>query len=478
MLWYLKDAMSTVSSSPSASPTPLPSPLRAVTPIDGRYAALTAPLGDYLSEYALIRFRVLVEVEWLIALSRATAIGEVRAFTHEEHERLLGLFSGFSEADAVRIKEIERTTNHDVKAVEYFLKERLEGTSLADVREWLHFACTSEDINNLAHALMLKGGVERVFLPLAEGLVSSVAAMATEHAGVAMLAHTHGQPASPTTLGKELAVFVHRWRRQLKQLRAQDYLGKLNGAVGNFNAHVIAYPDADWPQIARDFVGTLGLTYNPLTTQIESHDAMAETFHALIRFNNILLDFDRDIWTYISMGYLIQRPVAGEVGSSTMPHKVNPIDFENSEANVGLCNAVLEHLAGKLPVSRLQRDLSDSSAIRSVGTGIAYAAIAVQAAVRGLRKLSVNSVKLANDLDSSWEVLGEAVQTVMRKHAVENPYEQLKALTRGRGIDAESLRAFVADLPIPTDDRDRLLALTPAGYVGIAAKLAALAGGQ
>ena len=453
------------------------SELRAVSPIDGRYARQTQALGDFFSEYALIRFRVHVEVEWLLALSHEPAIPEVRVFTPTEREYLLTIARDFSEADAALVKEIERTTNHDVKAVEYFIKERLRASSLADVGEWVHFACTSEDINNLAHGLMLKGGVEGVLLPLAESLIAAVAALARANAEVPMLARTHGQPASPTTVGKELAVFVGRWRRQVRQLRAQEYLGKLNGAVGNFNAHLIAYPDVPWPEIASRFVTSLGLTYNPLTTQIESHDGMAETFHAIIRFNNVLLDFDRDIWSYISLGCFTQHPVAGEVGSSTMPHKVNPIDFENSEANVGLANAILDHLANKLPVSRLQRDLSDSSAIRSMGTGIAYASIALQSATRGLRKLSVNTQKLASDLDASWEVLGEAVQTVMRKHGLENPYERLKTLTRGQGIDAESMNAFVGDLEIPDADKARLLAMTPGGYIGIAAALAGARGG-
>ena len=449
----------------------MPDTLTAVTAIDGRYAALSAPLAPYFSEYALIRFRVRVEVEWLLALSRQPAIAEVRAFAPGEVTLLRGLADNFDEAAAQAVKEIERTTNHDVKAVEYWLKDRLAPTTLADVREWVHWACTSEDINNLAHALMLKGGIENVFLPLATVLVDAVAALAQNHAAQPMLARTHGQPASPTTVGKEMAVFVYRWRRQLKQLRAQEYLGKINGAVGNFNAHVVAYPDAGWEQFARDFVTHLGLTYNPLTTQIESHDYTAECFHTLVRFNNIVLDFDRDIWTYISLGYFTQKPVAGEVGSSTMPHKVNPIDFENSEANVGLSNAVLSHLADKLAVSRLQRDLSDSSALRSMGTGVAYACIALHAATRGLRKLSVNTDALHADLFRTWEVLGEAVQTVMRKAGHTNPYEQLKALTRGAGISEATLREFITGLDLPPDDKARLLALTPATYIGLAPRL-------
>jgi adenylosuccinate lyase len=445
--------------------------LKAVSAIDGRYAGQTAPLAEYFSEYALIRFRVLVEVEWLLTLATRPEIPEVRALTAEEVTFLRRIVDNFGDADAALVKEIEHTTNHDVKAVEYFLKRRLEGTSLADVREWLHFSCTSEDINNLAHALMLKGGTEQVFVPLVERLIAGVSTLASENAETPMLAHTHGQPASPTTVGKELAVFVHRWKRQLKQIKAQEFLGKFNGAVGCFNAHISAYPDAPWPQIAETFVTGLGLTYNPLTTQIESHDYMAELFHTIIRFNNILLDFDRDVWAYISLGYFKQKTIAGEVGSSTMPHKVNPIDFENSEANVGLSNAVLEHLASKLPVSRLQRDLSDSSALRTMGTAFAHACIALNATLRGLKKLSINHAALAADLDDAWEVLAEPVQTVMRKAGHNNPYEKLKELTRGVGINAESMHAFIADLDLPPSDKMRLLALKPSGYIGIAAAL-------
>ncbi|MDX1934570.1 MAG: adenylosuccinate lyase [Capsulimonadales bacterium] len=452
--------------------------LRAVSAIDGRYATLTAPLSAFFSEYALIRFRVRVEIEWLILLSDRPEITDVRPLTPEERIQLRRCVTEFSEEDALLVKEIERTTNHDVKAVEYFLKRRLDGTSLDDVREWLHFACTSEDINNLAHALMLKGAIEEVFLPQADRLVADVAALASETADVPMLSHTHGQPASPTTVGKELAVFVTRWRRQIARLRTQEYLGKMNGAVGNFNAHLSAYPDAPWPDIAERFVTGFGLTYNPLTTQIEPHDYMAELFHNLVRWNNILLDFDRDLWGYIHLKYFRQKAVAGEIGSSTMPHKVNPIDFENSEANIGLSNAILEHLASKLTVSRWQRDLSDSSAIRSVGTGIAYACIAVGATLRGLRKLSVNGAALTADLEDAWEVLAEPVQTVLRKAGISDAYEKLKDLTRGSGIDAVGMHAFIADLNLPEEDKERLLRMTPAAYIGLAPELArrALAG--
>ncbi len=449
--------------------------LSAISAIDGRYETQTAPLSAYFSEYALIRFRVHVEIEWLVTLCGEPSISDVRGLTDEETAFLRSLASNFSESDAHAVKAIEKTTNHDVKAVEYWIKSRLADTSLADVREWVHFACTSEDINNLAHALMLKGGMESVFLPSANDLVRAVADKASETADVAMLARTHGQSASPTTVGKELAVFVHRWRRQLKQIAAQEYLGKLNGAVGNFNAHLSAYPDAPWETIARQFVEGLGLTYNPLTTQIESHDYMAELFHTLTRFLSVLLDFDRDVWGYVSLGYFKQATVAGEVGSSTMPHKVNPIDFENSEANVGLASAILGHLAEKLMVSRWQRDLSDSSAIRSVGTGIGHAYLAVLSARRGLKKVSVNQAALEADLNQSWEVLAEPIQTVMRKAGLPNPYETLKDLTRGAEsgrITPEGLRAFVQNLQIPETDKARLLEMTPASYVGIAPELA------
>lgn len=445
--------------------------LQSISPLDGRYAEQTSALSVYFSEAALIKFRVLVEVRWLLALSELPDIAEVRAFSADEQATLQRIAEEFSEAAAERVKEIERTTRHDVKAVEYFIKEKLADTSLHSVSEWVHFACTSEDINNLAHALMLQGGIQKIWLPRAQELVDAVAVLAQQHAAVPMLARTHGQTASPTTVGKELAVFVHRWQRQLKQIAAQEYLGKINGAVGNFNAHAAAYPGVDWPAFAQRFVESLGLTYNPLTTQIESHDYMAELFQSLMRFNNVLLDFDRDVWTYISMGYFKQKVVAGEVGSSTMPHKVNPIDFENSEANIGLSNAVLDHLASKLQVSRLQRDLTDSSAIRNMGVGVAYSFVALGSALRGLKKLSLDERVLANDLDNSWEVLGEAVQTVMRKAGLQNPYEKLKELTRGEKIDEAKMRNFVESLELPAEDKARLLQMTPGSYVGLAAQL-------
>ena len=448
--------------------------LTAISPIDGRYARQTARVSAFFSEAALIEYRVRVEIAWLLALSNNPAIPQVRAFTDEEAALARSIADGFDIDAAERVKAIERITNHDVKAVEYYIKERLAASSLADVREWVHFACTSEDINNLAHALMLKGGIEELFLPEARKLVASVADLAAALAEQPMLARTHGQPASPTTLGKELAVFVARWNRQLKGIAAQEYLGKFNGAVGNWNAHAAAYPDLPWPEIARNFVESLGLTYNPLTTQIESHDYLAECFHGLMRFSAVSVDFARDIWAYISIGYFKQRVIAGEVGSSTMPHKVNPIDFENAEANLGMASAVLDHLAGKLPISRLQRDLTDSSALRNIGVGIAHILIALASLSRGIGKLLADEEAMARDLDQNWAVLAEAIQTVMRKAGHENPYEKLKELTRGAHIGQPEMRAFIESLDLPAVDKARLAAMTPATYVGLAARLARL----
>lgn len=445
--------------------------IKSLTPLEGRYGHITEPLGDYFSEWALIKYRIHVEVEWLIAMASNSDFAEIRPFTTDEITFLRDIVKNFDDTAALRIKEIERTTNHDVKAIEYFLRETLGSMTLSDVLEFIHFSCTSEDINNLSYALMLKHGIEDVWLPAMESLIETVTTMADEEKDIPMLAHTHGQSASPTTVGKELAVFVYRWNRQLKQLRAQEYLGKFNGAVGNFNAHSIAYPELDWQAISRLFVEGLGLTYNPLTTQIESHDYVAETFHTLARFNNILLDFDRDMWLYISLGYFKQKTIAGEVGSSTMPHKVNPIDFENSEANLGLSNAIFDHLANKLPISRLQRDLSDSSAQRNIGTGIAHSFIAITYTLKGLRKTIVNKEALAAHLDHAWEVLAEAVQTVMRKHGHANSYDKLKAITRGKGITEEDIKTFINSLELPEADKKRLLSLTPSQYVGIAASL-------
>ncbi len=445
--------------------------LTALSPLDGRYAAKLDALRPIFSEFGLIQRRVAVEIAWLGALCDSPAIPEARGLSADERAFLQQLADGFSVEDARRVKSIESVTNHDVKAVEYFIKEKLAGTPLEALGEFVHFACTSEDINNLAHALMLRDGL-RVLRAAQDKLTDTLASFAVETRDSAMLARTHGQPASPTTLGKELAVFVHRLRRQAQQLDAIVLPAKLNGAVGNFNAHLSAYPDVDWEALARSVIeGRFGLSQNVLTTQIESHDGMAELFDALARWNTVLLDLDRDIWAYISLGYLGQKTVKGEVGSSTMPHKVNPIDFENSEGNLGLANAVLEHMARKLPVSRLQRDLTDSTVLRNMGVGFGYSMTAYQATIKGLGKIKLNATRLAADLDEAWEVLAEPIQTVMRKLGKPNPYEQLKELTRGRKITAEIMQTFVEGLDIPADDKQRLLKLTPAAYTGIASKL-------
>ena len=445
--------------------------------MDGRYATQVSGLAEHLSEWALIKRRVQVEVEWLLEMAGCADITDMRALTSAEQALLRGLVEEFDDDAAMQVKRIERTTNHDVKAVEYYIRERLAGTSLEDVCEWVHFCCTSEDINNLSHALMVKGALEEEWLPQARALVDGVATLAEANAETPMLARTHGQAASPTTLGKELAVFVYRWRRQMKADRIAEYLGKFNGAVGSYNAHAIAYPNADWHGIARGFVERLGLTHNPLTTQIEPHDYLAEIFHALIRFNTVMLDYDRDMWSYISLGVFRQKAVEGEVGSSTMPHKVNPINFENSEANVGISSALLEHLATKLPVSRLQRDLTDSSALRNLGPAIGHSLVGLKAAMRGLRQVAVDEDLLAAELDDAWEVLAEAVQTVMRKQGAGDAYEMLKGFTRGRSVTGDDMRAFVGGLELPPDDKKRLMALTPAGYTGIAGELVVRMGG-
>jgi len=454
-------------------------PLNALSPLDGRYASQAAPLAPYFSEAALIRYRVLVEIEWLLLMAERPEISDVRAFTPEE-ANMLRSWSDSSEpsdgSDAKRVKAIEKTTRHDVKAVEYYLRERLQGTSLEDVGPFVHFCCTSEDINNLAYGRMLKDAVEREWLPLARRLAEGVAALAEATRDTPMLSRTHGQAATPTTLGKELAVFVARWRRQLAQVENVEYLGKFNGAVGAYNAHAVAYPEAPWLEISRELVERLGLAWNPLTTQIEPHDWMAELFHAVMRFNTVTLDFDRDVWSYVSLGYFRQKVVAGEVGSSTMPHKVNPIDFENSEANLGISNALLDHLASKLPVSRLQRDLTDSSALRNVGVAIGHSYVALLSSLRGLARLEVDGAALRRDLDRAWEVLSEGIQTVMRRAGQEDAYERLKELTRGAAITGEALRQFVSTLDLPEADRQRLLALTPATYVGLAPQLVDLLG--
>ncbi len=449
------------------------SPLTALSPVDGRYARITAPLRPLFSEFGLIRHRVLVEIRWLQALAAHPAITEVPPLSHKALALLDAVATAFSEADARRVKAIERTTNHDVKAVEYFLKERVaEEPELAAVREFFHFACTSEDINNLAYALMVRAGRDELLLPAMDELIASLRDLAHALADRPMLARTHGQPASPTTMGKEIANVVHRLRRQRGQVAEVRILGKMNGAVGNYNAHRIAYPEVDWEALAQDFVVSLGLAWNPYTTQIEPHDYLAELFHALARFNTILIDWCRDVWGYISLGYFRQKTVAGEVGSSTMPHKVNPIDFENAEGNLGLANALFEHLAAKLPVSRWQRDLTDSTVLRNLGVGFAHSLIAYRSALRGLAKLEVDPGPLNADLEANWEVLAEAVQTVMRRHGIDRPYERLKEMTRGRRIDAETLARFIRALPIPETDKARLLELTPAAYIGDAARLA------
>ncbi|HLF97050.1 MAG TPA: adenylosuccinate lyase [Methylococcaceae bacterium] len=447
--------------------------LTALSPIDGRYAGQVDALRPIFSEYGLIRYRVLVEVRWLQALAGEPAIVEIPAFSAEADAFLETLVSGFSEEDAARVKAIEKTTNHDVKAVEYFLKEKtVSRPEIARVGEFWHFACTSEDINNLAYALMLKEGRDAVLLPLMDRLIEALRELAHSHAEQPMLSRTHGQPATPTTLGKELANVVARLSRQRRQIAAVELPGKINGAVGNYNAHAAAYPEVDWADFSHRFVESLGLAWNPYTIQIEPHDGVAELFHAVCRFNAVLLDFDRDAWGYISLGYFKQKTVAGEVGSSTMPHKVNPIDFENSEGNLGLANAVLGHLAEKLPVSRWQRDLTDSTVLRNIGVGLAHTVIALNATLKGIAKLEANPAALEADLDANWEVLAEPIQTVMRRYGVEQPYEKLKELTRGRRIDANALRAFVQTLEIPQAAKAALLELTPRAYTGYAARLA------
>lgn len=449
-------------------------PLNALSPLDGRYQSKLDPLRPYFSEYALIRFRALIEVEWLKALSAETELKEIAPFSAGTIAELDKVIAAFGEADAAQVKAIEARTNHDVKALEYWLKEHFDGNhEIREVSEFIHFACTSEDINNLSHALMLKHARDEVILPTIDKIIARLTELAHTLADVPMLSRTHGQTASPTTLGKELANVVYRLRRQREQLAKNDILGKINGAVGNFNAHMSAYPEFDWESFARKFVESLGLGYNPYTIQIEPHDYMAELYDAVARINTILIDINRDIWGYISQGYFKQKVKEGEVGSSTMPHKVNPIDFENSEGNLGLANAVLRHLAEKLPISRWQRDLTDSTVLRNMGVALGYALLGYDSCLKGLGKLEVNLQRLEEDLDSNWEVLAEPIQTVMRRYGVPNPYEQLKALTRGKGgINKESLHAFIQDLKIPADAKQALLELTPATYTGKAAALA------
>lgn len=447
--------------------------LTAISPIDGRYGSKTAELRPIFSEYGLIRQRVIVEVRWLQSLAAHPAIPEVPAFSPATQEQLEQIVSSFAETDAQRVKEIERTTNHDVKAVEYLLKEKIAGnTELERVNEFVHFACTSEDINNLSHAMMLRDGRDTVLLPLADKVIAAIRALAHAHAEQPMLSRTHGQPATPTTLGKEMANVVARLRRQRQQIADTTLMGKINGAVGNYNAHLSAYPEVDWAAHAKQFVESLGIEWNPYTIQIEPHDYMAELFDAVARFNTILIDFCRDIWSYISIGYFKQKTVAGEVGSSTMPHKVNPIDFENAEGNLGIANALFDHLAIKLPVSRWQRDLTDSTVLRNMGVGFAYSTIAWHSALRGIAKLEVNSAALNADLESNWEVLAEPIQTVMRRYGIEQPYEKLKALTRGQRIDQAGMRDFIDGLALPEQVKSSLKAMTPATYIGNAAQQA------
>lgn len=443
------------------------SPLTAISPIDGRYGSKTTELRPFVSEYGLIHHRVIVEIEWLKALASHPEITEVPAFSENAITYLNSIKVDFNEADAQHVKDIESKINHDVKAIEYFIKEKLEKLDeLNAISEFVHFACTSEDINNLSHALILKGSCEKIILPEMDRLIAIISDLAIDYAAIPMLARTHGQPASPTTVGKELANVVARLQRQRQQTAASPLLGKINGAVGNYNAHLSAYPDIDWQELAEKFVVSLGLEWNPYTTQIEPHDNVAELFDAIARFNTIVLDFDRDIWAYISNGYFKQKMISGEVGSSTMPHKVNPIDFENSEGNIGIANALLNHMSAKLPVSRWQRDLTDSTVLRNEGVALAYSLLAWKSTLRGCGKLEVNEERLQTDLMANWEVLAEPIQTVMRRYAIEEPYEKLKALTRGKGITQETLKNFIKQLEIPETARKELLNLTPATYTG------------
>jgi len=451
-----------------------PPALTALSPLDGRYAAKVAPLAACFSEYGLIRARVRVEVAWLVALSEEPHIPEIAPFGIEARRALETASSAFSPADAARVKAIERTTNHDVKAIEYWLKERFAGVpEIARVAEFIHFACTSEDINNLAHGLMLTEARAAILLPALRDIAAGLKSLAHANAAVPMLSRTHGQPATPTTLGKEMANVYARLERQIAAIERVPLKGKANGAVGNYNAHVVAYPDVEWERLAAKVVAGLGLEFNPYTTQIEPHDCMAELFDAVARANTVLIDLDRDIWGYVSLGYFRQKMKDGEVGSSTMPHKVNPIDFENSEGNLGLANALLTHLSEKLPISRWQRDLTDSTVLRNMGVALGHALLGWVSLRQGLSRLAVDEARIAADLDANWEVLAEPIQTVMRRYGVPNPYEQLKALTRGvTGITRESLHAFIDGLAIPADAKARLKALTPATYIGKAAELA------
>ncbi|ALM71241.1 TPA: adenylosuccinate lyase [Vibrio parahaemolyticus] len=449
------------------------SALTAVSPVDGRYGSKTIALREIFSEYGLLKYRTIVEIRWLQKLAATAEIAEVPAFSAEANQFLDDLAANFSEADALRIKEIERTTNHDVKAVEYFLKEKVADVpELHAVNEFFHFACTSEDINNTSHALMLKEARETVILPEIRNLIDAIKALAVEYRDIPLLSRTHGQPASPSTMGKEMANVAYRMERQYKQIENVEILAKINGAVGNYNAHLSAYPELDWHKFSEEFITeSLGVTWNPYTTQIEPHDYIAELFDAVARFNTILIDFDRDVWGYIALGHFKQKTIAGEIGSSTMPHKVNPIDFENSEGNLGLANAVFGHLAQKLPISRWQRDLTDSTVLRNLGVGVGYAIIAYTSTLKGISKLEVNRDALLAELDKNWEVLAEPVQTVMRRYGIEKPYEKLKELTRGKRVDGEAMRNFIDGLELPEYEKARLKEMTPANYIGQAIEL-------
>lgn len=449
------------------------SALTAVSPVDGRYGSKTISLRSIFSEYGLLKYRTVVEVRWLQKLAATQSIAEVATLSAEANQFLDNIAANFSEEDAMRIKEIERTTNHDVKAVEYFLKEKVaELPELHAINEFIHFACTSEDINNTSHALMLKEARDTVILPEIRNVIDAIKALANEYRDIPLLSRTHGQPASPSTMGKEMANVAYRMERQYKQIENVEILAKINGAVGNYNAHLSAYPDVDWHAFSEEFITeSLGVNWNPYTTQIEPHDYIAELFDAIARFNTILLDFDRDVWGYIALGHFKQKTIAGEIGSSTMPHKVNPIDFENSEGNLGLANAIFSHLAQKLPVSRWQRDLTDSTVLRNLGVGCGYAIIAYTSTLKGISKLEINRAALEAELDKNWEVLAEPVQTVMRRYGIEKPYEKLKELTRGKRIDGEGMRAFIDGLEIPADEKVRLKEMTPANYIGQAIEL-------
>ena len=443
------------------------SELTAISPVDGRYGSKTADYQNIFSEFGLIRHRVLVEVRWLKALAAEAAITEVPSLSDAASQQLDSIETGFSLQDAQRIKDIERTTNHDVKAVEYFLKEKIAGNAeLEAISEFIHFACTSEDINNLSHALMLTEGRDKVLLKQMDEVIEKMKSIALELAEQPMLSKTHGQPASPSTMGKELANVVYRLQKQRKQVAGVEIMGKANGAVGNYNAHLSAYPEIDWEGFSKNFIESLGITFNPYTIQIEPHDYMAELFDAVARFNTILIDISRDIWGYISVGYFKQKTVAGEIGSSTMPHKVNPIDFENAEGNLGIANALFGHLAMKLPISRWQRDLTDSTVLRNLGVGFAHSSIAYSSAMRGLNKLEINPAALEAELDNNWEVLAEPIQTVMRKYGIEKPYEKLKELTRGKKVDQQIMREFVENLDMPQEGKDLLINMTPMNYIG------------